>query len=65
MKMEELKGKSAEELNALVRDLKKERFNLRFQAATGELANAGRFREIRRTIARVLTVANQQKKGAK
>ncbi len=55
MKMEDLKGKQASELNALVLSMKKEMFNLRFQRASGELANTARFREVRRDIARVKT----------
>ncbi len=63
MKTQELKGKSREELMGMVRDLKKEQFNLRFQAATGELTNMSRFCEVRRTIARIFTLLNQNKKG--
>ena len=39
--------------------LKKERFNLRFQRATGQLENTSRLREARRDIARIKTVAAQ------
>ncbi len=63
MKKQDLKGKSAEELMGMVRDLKKEQFNLRFQAAAGELTNMSRFKEVRRTIARIFTQLNTQKKG--
>jgi large subunit ribosomal protein L29 len=62
MKMEEIKGKTKDQLNELLVGLKKEQFNLRFQASTGELQNVGRFRQIRRTIARVMTALNQDKK---
>jgi large subunit ribosomal protein L29 len=62
MTMEELKVKSPEQLKENVLSLKKELFNLRFQVATGELSNTSRFREVRRTIARILTVLNQTKK---
>jgi large subunit ribosomal protein L29 len=41
--------------------LKKERFNLRFQRATGQLENTSRLREARRDIARVKTIARQKK----
>ncbi len=54
-KQEGLKGKSAEELQGTVADLKKELFNLRFQRAAGELTNTSRFREAKREIARILT----------
>src|SRR5690606_21291942 len=43
--------------------LKKEAFNLRFQRATGQLEKPARFREIRRTIARLLTIANERASG--
>lgn len=63
MKIQELKSKSMDELKDQLASLKKEQFNLRFQAATGELTNAGRFKDVRRAIARILTLINQ-KKGA-
>ena len=40
--------------------LKKEQFNLRFQKATGQLENTHRIREVRRTVARVLTLLKQK-----
>lgn len=58
MKIAEIRTKSPEELKGLIVSLKKEQFNLRFQAATGELANKGRFKDVRRTIARIMTVMN-------
>lgn len=59
MKMEELKGKTTDQLKELIGGLKKEQFNLRFQASTGELQNVGRFRQVRRDIARIMTAMNQ------
>ncbi|NBX03335.1 MAG: 50S ribosomal protein L29 [Alphaproteobacteria bacterium] len=56
MKIAEIRGKSAEELKGVLLSLKKEQFNLRFQAATGELANRSRFKDVRRAIARIMTV---------
>jgi len=41
--------------------LKKERFNLRFQRATGQLENTARVREVRRDIARIHTIARQKR----
>lgn len=58
MKIAELRSKSPEELKELVLSLKKEQFNLRFQRTTGALENAGRFKEVRKTIARAKTVLN-------
>lgn len=56
MKIEELKGKSREELVGLLGDLQKEQFNLRFQRASGQLENTARVRTVRRDIARVKTL---------
>jgi large subunit ribosomal protein L29 len=66
MKIEEFRGKSADELKALVAERKKELLNLRFQRASGELQNTGRFAEVRKEIARAMTVLNQinKKKAA-
>lgn len=64
MKMEEFKGKTQDELKEMLGYMKKELFNLRFQKATGELANTARFRQVRRDIARVNTALKQQKKAA-
>lgn len=61
---EAYKGKSAEELQGAVADLKKELFNLRFQKASGELTNTSRFREAKREIARLLTQLRSLKKSA-
>jgi large subunit ribosomal protein L29 len=54
------KGKSADELNAQVAELKKELFNLRFQKASGELTNTSRFRVAKKEIARILTHLRSQ-----
>jgi large subunit ribosomal protein L29 len=64
MATEAYKGRSAEELQGTVADLKKELFNLRFQKASGELTNTSRFREAKREIARVLTQLRTIKKAA-
>ncbi len=52
----ELKGKSVEELNEELVAAKKELFNLRFQNATNQLDNTSRIKEVRRNIARIQTV---------
>ncbi len=64
MASEKLKGKSVEELQGAVADLKKELFNLRFQKASGELTNMSRFRQARREIARIFTQLRQLKNAA-
>ena len=45
--------------------LKKEQFNLRFQAASGQLENTARVRQIRRDIARIRTVTRERSAAAK
>ena len=50
--VEELKSKSAEELNSELVAAKKELFNLRFQNATNQLDNTARIKEVRKNIAR-------------
>ena len=58
--VEDLKAKSAAELNEeLVAD-KKELFNLRFQNATNKLENTSRIKEVRKNIARIQTVIAQK-----
>ncbi len=60
MKANELKGKSAEELNNDLKGLLREQFNLRMQKGTGQLAQPHRVKQVRRDIARVKTVLNQK-----
>ena len=61
--VEDLKKKSAAELNDELVAAKKELFNLRFQNATNQLDNTGRIKEVRRNIARIQTVITE-KSGA-
>ncbi|MCD8054724.1 MAG: 50S ribosomal protein L29 [Lachnospiraceae bacterium] len=56
----ELRKKSAAELETELVAAKKELFNLRFQNATNQLENTGRIKEVRKNIARIQTVINQQ-----
>ena len=56
----ELREKTPDQLREELVNLKKEQFNLRFQAATGQMENTARFRELRRNVARVKTVLNQK-----
>ena len=58
--VEELKAKSAAELNKELVAAKKELFNLRFQNATNQLDNTSRIKEVRRNIARIQTVIAQK-----
>ena len=60
MKAAELKKLGAEELNAKLKDLKEELFNLRFQHAINQLENPHRIVEVKRDIARVMTVLREK-----
>ena len=57
---EELKKMSADELNAKLKELKEELFNLRFQHAINQLDNPQRIVEVKRNIARVMTVLSEK-----
>ena len=59
MKIADIRAMSPDQMDDAVLNLKKERFNLRFQRATGQLENTSRLREDRRDIARIKTVAAQ------
>jgi large subunit ribosomal protein L29 len=63
LKPDDLRHMTVDQLDDELLKLKKERFNLRFQRATGQLENTSRVREVRRDIARIRTVA-QQKRAA-
>ncbi len=62
--VEELNGKTQEELNLDLVAAKKELFNLRFQLATNQLENTARIKDVRRNIARIQTVITQKQSGA-
>jgi len=60
----ELMGKTADELQKDLVSAKKELFNLRFQNATNQLDNTARIKEVRKTIARIQTVITQNARTA-
>jgi large subunit ribosomal protein L29 len=60
MKSREMRDLTIQELNDKHRQYKEELFNLRFQHAIGQLGNSGRIKEVKRTIARVLTVMREK-----
>ena len=60
MNAQDLKAKTPDELRDALVALKKEAFNLRFQAATNQLENTARMRAVRRDVARVKTVLTQK-----
>ena len=63
--LEDLKNKSAAELNNELVAAKKELFNLRFQNATNQLDNTSRIKEVRKNIARIQTVITEMSKASK
>ena len=63
MKVSEVRDKTVDQLNESLLDLKKEAFNLRFQKATGQLENTARERQVRRDIARIMTVLKERSRA--
>ena len=59
-KVADLKTKTDDELSTELNNLKREQFNLRFQAATGQLEKTSRVSEVRRDIARVKTLMREK-----
>ena len=60
MRAHQVRSMTPDQLGDELIKLKKEQFNLRFQAASGQLENTARVRQIRRDIARIKTIARQQ-----
>ena len=65
MGLKELIDASLEELDEKEKTLRKELFNLRFQAATGHIENPNRFKAVRREIARILTLRRMKRNKEK
>ena len=65
MKASDIHAMSADQLGDELAKLKKEQFNLRFQAATGQLEKTSRVKQVRRDIARIKTIAAQKAAEAK
>ena len=64
IKTEDLRTKTDDQLGTELGELKREAFNLRFQAATNQLEKPSRIREVRRTIAKIKTLQNERAKAA-
>ncbi|MGK2285127.1 50S ribosomal protein L29 [Pedomonas sp. V897] len=64
MKFADLKTKTDDQLAEEMASLKKEQFSLRFQAATSQLTNTARVRQVRRTIARIQTLLNERRRAS-
>ena len=63
-KIADVRAKSDDELKAMVLDLRKEQFNLRFQRASGQLEATGRIKAVRRDIARAKTILGERQRAA-
>ena len=63
-KIDELKSRTDDQLVEQLAELKREQFNLRFQAATNQIEKPSRVREVRRTIARIRTLQNERARAA-
>ena len=61
MKATTLRERSAEELTKNLSDLEEQLFKLRFQKSTGQIENPVKIREVRKDIARVLTIINERR----
>ena len=64
-KIEDMRVKSDDQLSGDLAEMKREAFNLRFQAATNQLERPARIKEVRRDIARIKTLQTQRKISVK
>jgi large subunit ribosomal protein L29 len=64
MNIQDIQGMTADQLSESLLSLKKEQFNLRFQAATGQVEKTHRAGEVRRDIARIKTVLRSRQATA-
>ncbi len=62
--IEDLRTKTDDQLTAELTELKREQYNLRFQAATNQLEKPSRIREVRRSIAQIKTLQNERAASA-
>lgn len=60
----EIRSKTDDQLKASLLELKKEQFNMRFQAASGQLENTARARQVRQEIARIKTIQGERSRAA-
>jgi large subunit ribosomal protein L29 len=64
MDINEMREKSAQELNEHIAELRREQFSLRMQKAQGQSAQTHQFAKVRREIARAATILAQKQNGA-
>ncbi|HEV2864912.1 MAG TPA: 50S ribosomal protein L29 [Allosphingosinicella sp.] len=62
--IDDLRSTSDDQLTDQLAELKREQFNLRFQAATNQIEKPSRVREVRRAIARIRTLQNERARAA-
>ena len=62
--IDDLRSRTDDQLTDQLAELKREQFNLRFQAATNQIEKPSRVREVRRTIARIRTLQNERARAA-
>ena len=65
MNIKEIRDKSTDQLKKTLEESKVELFDLRFQRATGSIENPMRIRELKKSIARILTVLNERESEKK
>ena len=63
--IDDLRTRTDDQLVEQLAELKREQFNLRFQAATNQLEKPSRVREVRRTIAQIKTLQNERARAAR
>ena len=61
---DDMRTKTADQLSEQLHELKREAFNLRFQAATNQLERPARIKEVRRDIARIKTLQTERSRSA-
>ncbi|HET7716529.1 MAG TPA: 50S ribosomal protein L29 [Bauldia sp.] len=65
MKAQDIRQMTEDQIGDEIAKLKKEQFNLRFQRATAQLSNTSRVRQVRRDIARLMTIGTQKRASKK
>ena len=65
MKAKDIRNLTEDQINKKIADLKEELFNLKFQAALGNIEKPARMNEIKRTIARMKTVITEKETASK
>ena len=63
-RIDDLKAKTEDQLGEELGNLKREAFNLRFQAATSQMEKSSRVKEVRKDIARIKTLQNERSRSA-